>query len=135
MSWPRKIFLESTALFPLGPRFENVDLAGLIKLRDILHFELIVADVSWREYVRRREKEIRDCLNKITQCRNDLVKHGQSVADLDNAHQRAVDYSMALPGHFLGMAKNLEITILPLSANAPPSTAWVARSHPVISAA
>ena len=64
MNWPRKVFLESNALFRLGPRLENVDFAKLLERRDDLGFEL----VSWREFLRRREKEVRDCLTKIKQC-------------------------------------------------------------------
>jgi len=70
MNWPRKVFLESNALFRLGPRLENVDFAKLLERRDDLGFEL----VSWREFMRRREKEVGDCLTKIKQCRADLAK-------------------------------------------------------------
>ena len=44
MTWPRKVFLESTALFRLGPELENVEFARLLQLRDHLQFELKVAE-------------------------------------------------------------------------------------------
>ena len=54
--WPRKVFPESTVLFRLGPRLENVEFAELLERRDQLGFELMVSEVSWREFLRRVRK-------------------------------------------------------------------------------
>lgn len=116
MSWPDKVFLESTALFQLGARLENVELAELIRLRDHLSFELAVAEVSWREYLRRREKEVRDCLAKLRQCKSELVKHGQPVTDLEQAEQNVSKYLDNIRDSFLQKAKSLKIAIVPTAA-------------------
>jgi hypothetical protein len=114
MTWPRKIFLESTALFQLGPRLENVELANLQEVRNILKFELFVSEVSWREYLRHRSKEIRGCLARIRSCSEELAQHGQPVAGLEQAEQRATEYLNVLADHFQEKARNSGITILPL---------------------
>ena len=48
MSWPRRVFVESTALFQLGPRLENVDFARLLEMRDKLGIELCTTEVTRR---------------------------------------------------------------------------------------
>lgn len=116
MTWPRKVFLESTVLFRLGPRLENVEFAELLQLRDNLGFELSVAEVSWREYLRRREKEIRDCVAKIRQCRADLAKHDQGSVELEQAEQKALAHFRNVSEYFSTKAQNLGITILPMAS-------------------
>ena len=111
--WPRKVFLESTVLFRLGPQLENVDFAELLQIRDLLKFELIVAEVSWREYLRRRHKEVRDCVARIRQCRADLAKHDQAGIDLEQAETKALAHIQNVSEHFLTKAQNLGITIVP----------------------
>jgi len=111
--WPRKVFLESTVLFRLGPRLENLEFAELLERRDSLGFELMVAEVSWREYLRRREKEIRDCVAKIRQCRADLAKHDQDISELEQAEQGVSAHLRNIREHFAAKAKSLQITIVP----------------------
>jgi hypothetical protein len=115
MNWPPKVFLESTALFRLGPRLENVEFAELLQLRDGLKFELSVAEVSWREYLRRREKEVRDCLAKIRQCRADLAKHDQASSELEQAEQKISAHLGNVSQYFSTKAQSLGITILPMA--------------------
>lgn len=111
--WPRKVFLESTVLFRLGPRLENLEFAELLERRDSLGFELMVAEVSWREYLRRREKEIRDCVAKIRQCRADLAKHDQEISELEQAEQGVSAHLRNIREHFAAKANSLQITIVP----------------------
>jgi hypothetical protein len=114
MTWPSKVFLESTALFRLGPRLENVEFAELLQFRDKLGFELSVAEVSWREYLRRREKEVRDCLARIRQCRVDLAKHDQASDELEQAGQKASAHLQNVSKYFSTKLQNLGVTILPM---------------------
>jgi hypothetical protein len=74
----------------------------------------MVAEVSWREYLRRREKEIHDCLARIRQCKSDLANHGQQVDDLEQVERNVTEYLNRLKAHFEEKAKRLEITILPV---------------------
>ena len=114
MTWPRKVFLESNALFRLGPHLENnVEFARLLQLRDALQFELVVAEVSWREYLRYREKEVRDCKVKIAQCRRDLARHDQAISELEQAEQKVADHLQNVSKYFSQRAKDLGIIVLP----------------------
>jgi hypothetical protein len=114
MLLPRKVFLESNILFKLGPRLENVDFVELLQLRDSLKFDLSVAEVSWREYLRQREKEIRECLARIRQCRGDLSKHDQQSDELEKAEEKVLVHLGNLARHFGAKAQNLGITVVPL---------------------
>ena len=111
MTFPLKLFLESTALYSLGPRIENVDFAQLLEFRDVFKFELNVAAVSWREYLRYREKEIRDCVERIKQCRSELRKHDQRSDELETAEKKVSSYLSGVQQVFAMRARNLRITI------------------------
>ena len=115
MTWPSKVFLESTALFRLGPELENVEFARLLQLRDHLQFELKVAEVSWCEYLRRREKEVRDCVAKIRQCKADLAKHDQATNELEQAEQKALAHFRSVREYFSSKAQKLGIVIVPMA--------------------
>src|SRR5437763_9885333 len=117
--WPRKVFLESTALFRLGSRLENVEFAELQRFRKDLEVELIVAEVSWREYLRRREKEARDSVAKIKQCRSDLAKHDQIYDELEEAEKRAQAHLQNVSQHFLTKMQSFRIAIAPTPAIDP----------------
>lgn len=74
----KKVFLETNALYALGPTLENVDLAQLQEQRNVLEFKLLIAETSWREYLRHRQRELSDCLTKNRQSRSLLEKHVES---------------------------------------------------------
>src|SRR5216684_6685764 len=78
MSWPRKVFLESTALFQLGPRLENVDFARLLEMRDNLSIELYTTEVNFREYLRFRKRETSQARSRILLANQELGKYGQN---------------------------------------------------------
>jgi hypothetical protein len=81
MTWPRKIFIESTALFQLGPRLENVDFANLLNLREMVQFELFISDVNFREYLRFRKKELQQTRNRLQDASRDLDKYSQNYPE------------------------------------------------------
>lgn len=114
VTWPRKIFIESTALFQLGPRLETVDSAELLGLQKVLKFELFVSEVSWREYLRERKREIQHSLRTIAQVRAELLKHRQPVVEIDSAEQKIQEYMDRLESDFREKAGELGMQILPV---------------------
>ena len=75
-----------------------------------------MAEVSWREYLRRREKEVQDCLAKIKQSRRDLAKHEQASDELALAEQKTSAHLQNVSKYFAARFQNLGITILPTTA-------------------
>jgi hypothetical protein len=65
MSWPRKVFLESTALFQLGNKLEKPEFAKLLERREHLKFDLLVSEVSWAEYIRQRVEKMDELAGSI----------------------------------------------------------------------
>src|SRR5258708_1374257 len=57
-NWPRKVFLESTALFQLGSKLQKPEFAKLNERREYLKFDLFVSEVSWAEYIRQRRDKL-----------------------------------------------------------------------------
>src|SRR5215472_11525760 len=114
MTLPRKIFIESTALFQLGPGLENVDSAELLGLRELLKFELFVSEVSWREYIRDRQRDIKRSLDKLETAKAELLKYEQPVTTIDSLAHKVYDYMIESEYHFGQKAEKLKINILPL---------------------
>jgi len=50
MNWPRKVFLESAALFQLGSKLQTPEFAKFVERQEYLNFDLLVSEVSWAEY-------------------------------------------------------------------------------------
>jgi hypothetical protein len=114
VSWPRKVFIESTALFQLGPRLENVDFARLLKLREILGFEICVSDVNFREYVRFRKREIRQIRSRLQEVISTLEKYGQNYSEFEPILKQLDSFLTTIDKHFEERFKALGIKILPL---------------------
>ena len=114
MAWPRKIFIESTALFQLGPRLETVDLAKLLEISADLQIGLYASEVTWQEYLRARKEEVRACLNRIRQSKVDLGKYGQTIEELAVAEGKVHAFFQDLEAHFSERAKQLGLSILSL---------------------
>src|ERR1700761_6873658 len=94
MNWPRKVFLESTALFQLGSKLETPEFAKLLERQENLKFDLLVSEVSWAEYTRQR-KDMIECLAKeIDGIGRRLREWGQNIENLATTHSEL--------GHFLG---------------------------------
>ncbi len=117
MSVPRKIFLESTALFQLGPRLENADLARLLEIRASTPFEILIAEVSWMEFLRHRKTEVAESIDKVRTIANALQKHGASLDQIGHAEQALQDYLARIGEHFHEKAEALGFRIVPLPDN------------------
>jgi len=83
MNWPRKVFLESTALFQLGSKLQKPEFAKLKERREILKFDLFVSEVSWAEYIRQRA-------DKIDELACDIKSIGTRLGEWDLDHQNVV---------------------------------------------
>ncbi len=114
MNWPRKVFLDSTALYQLGLRLENVDLAKLMELRDSLEFKILIPEIAWREYLRQRKKQILACLEKVRQVKNTLQEVDQGVDELTAGEKRICAYQAEFETGFNEKAAALGLTISPL---------------------
>jgi hypothetical protein len=110
----RKIFLETNSLFSLGPKLENVDLANLQELRKILGFEILVAETSWREYLRHRQRELSDCLTRNRQNRSMLEKHGETLELCDQSQQQIKQSLATLDQRYKEKAVAAGLAIVPL---------------------
>jgi hypothetical protein len=119
MTWPRKIFIESTALFQLGPRVENVDLARLIELRDFVSARLYVTEVNWLEYLRFRKRDLRDVRNRLVSAKKDLGKYGLSPEEIDPILNQIDSLLDCLEAHFRDKFQSLGIHILPVTSIDP----------------
>jgi PIN domain len=113
---PRFIFLESTALFQLGPRFENVDFEKLIELKDSAGFRLLVSEISWQEYIRNRKKEISVFIDSCAKVERLLERHEMSIAEIPLARSEAADYLSAIDSHFRQRATKRGIEIVPMAS-------------------
>ena len=114
MSSPTKIFLESTALFQLGPRLDNADLAQLLAMRDSTPFDVLIAEVSWMEYLRHRKAEVRRCLDKLRPIANELNNHGVELSELSQAEQALQTYLKRIDAHYGQKAEAAGFHIVPL---------------------
>jgi hypothetical protein len=110
----KKIFLETNSLYTLGPKLENVDLAKLQDLGKSLGFELLVAETSWREYLRHRRKELSDCLNRNRQNRNMIEKHGEPVQLFEQSHDHIAASLATLDERYTRKAAAVGLGILPV---------------------
>jgi hypothetical protein len=114
MAVPRKIFLETTALVQLGPRLENADLARLLEIRASSPFELLIAEVSWMEFLRHRKAEVSETLDKIRSVASTLQNHGTSLAQITRAEKSLQNYLARIGKHFGEKAAKLGFRIVPL---------------------
>jgi hypothetical protein len=112
----RKVFIESTSLFQLGPRLDRVDFAKLLDWRPAAGFELCVTEVSWLEFMRERKADVKAALDKLIQTRTTLAKYGQNVDFVDQAVERVTTYHANLDTAFAEKAKQQDILILPTAA-------------------
>jgi hypothetical protein len=84
ITWPRKIFFESTALFQLGSNLQKPEFAKLLERRDYLKFSILVSDVSWREYVRQRAEKIDELLSDVSAVKGRLSEWEQDTKEIHN---------------------------------------------------
>ena len=112
---PKCIFLESTALFSLGPRFENVDFEKLLELRESARFRVLVSEISWLEYLRKRKKEINIFLDSCAKVERILERQGKLIPEISHAHAKATDYLSAIDSHYRRRAAERRIEIVPMA--------------------
>jgi hypothetical protein len=114
MSWPRKVFLESTALFQLGPRLENVDFARLLEMRNNLGIELCTTEVNFREYLRFRKRETSQARSRILLANQELGKYGQNYAEFSTIVSQFDAFMSKIDETFQKKFQDMGIGILPL---------------------
>jgi hypothetical protein len=86
--FPKKLFIESSILFQLGPRLENVEFAKLLDIRGAAGFKTLVSEVSWLEYLRERKRELRVHLNATVNTQRTLDLHGKSISECVEACEK-----------------------------------------------
>lgn len=114
MSWPRRVFLESTALFQLGPRLENVDLARLLEMRDKLGIELCTTEVNFREYLRFRRRETSQARSRIARANQELENYSQDYGEFDAILGRFDAFTSTMDKTFEKKFQEMKIGVLPL---------------------
>jgi hypothetical protein len=114
MSWPRRVFLESTVLFQLGPRLENVDLARLLEMRDKLGIELCTTEVNFREYLRFRKRETSQARSRIVRANQELENYAQNYGEFDTILGRFDAYTSTMDKTFEKKFQEMGIGVLPL---------------------
>ena len=101
MPSPTRIYLETTALVPLGSKFENVDFEKLLELRASARFCLFVSEISWLEYVRKRKRDLSFFVDACSKAEKVLEKHGKSIPEVRLAAERSTEYLRNLDTHFV----------------------------------
>jgi len=108
------VFLETNALYSLGPRLENVDFATLQAFCKLLNVDLLVAETSWQEYLRHRKKELSDCLSRNKQNHSMLEKHSQTVELVDKTHEQISESLRTLNERNGQMAQAIGLKVVPV---------------------
>jgi hypothetical protein len=109
----KKVFIESTALFQLGPRLDRVDFSKLLEYRPAADFDLYVSEVSWLEYLRERKAEIKTVLDKLRQAKSELDKHGQGTEIVEQGSDKVRTYLENIEAKYAEKAKLQGIVIVP----------------------
>lgn len=86
MNWPRKVFLESTALFQLGSKLQKPELAKLTERQEYLKFELLVSEASLAEYIRQRVDKVDALARDLRSIGTRLGEWDQSPEDILASH-------------------------------------------------
>ncbi|HEV2297875.1 MAG TPA: PIN domain-containing protein [Candidatus Acidoferrales bacterium] len=110
----KKVFIESSVFWQLGPRLENVDFANLLEIQKSAGFELFVSVVTWLEYLRERKKELNRYLPSSQNILRILDQHRKSIPEYAIAFERTKAYLEAIDAHYRPRAAELGINILPL---------------------
>ena len=113
--YPKKVFLESSVLWQLGPTLENVEFAHLLEIKKSIRFETFVSEVSWLEYLRERKREIRKHLESSVGVRKALEQQGKSVPEFAEAFQKTTAYLDNIDAHYRVRAAERGIQIIPLA--------------------
>lgn len=112
--WPRVIFVDSNALYPLGPQFEHADFAELLDLRKYLGFDLLIPEVCWLEFLRQRRLEIDDYLQKSKKYQSLFRRLGLETKHFIESDKLISTFAEHLEEHFLAKAKDSGMAVIPL---------------------
>ncbi len=97
---PKRIYLDSNALYRLGPRLENVDFEKLLELQAAAGFALFVAKPSWLEYLRWRKREVLEFLEPCRRVDRVLDKQGVSIPEVGTAREKVEEYLLRISSHY-----------------------------------
>jgi hypothetical protein len=114
MNWPRKVFLESTALFQLGSKLQKPELAKLVERREYLKCELLVSEVSWAEYVRQRVDKIDALTRDLQTIGSRLGEWDQNPQNILTTHTELGQFRETIGSLYEQRAKEAGIQILTL---------------------
>lgn len=107
--WPRVVFVDSNALYPLGANFEHVDFAELLDVRKYLRFDLLVPHVCWLEFLRKRRLEIDDYLQKSKKYQSLFRRLGLETKQFVESDELLATFAEHLDDYFLEKLKPLAI--------------------------
>jgi hypothetical protein len=109
--YPRKIFVESSLLFQLGPRLEHVEFANLLEVGRSVNCQTFVSEVSWMEYLR----EVGKLLDSSAAAHKSLDHQGKSIPEFVDAFLKTNAYLKDIDSHFRSKAAERGIEIIPLA--------------------
>jgi len=110
----QRVYIESTALFQLEPTLEKVDFEKLLQLRGAAGFRVLVAEVSWLEYIRKQKAELSVFRESCAKMERHLEKHDKSIPEVATARAQIENYLTKLDKHFRARAVQKGIDIIPL---------------------
>src|SRR5487761_23431 len=113
-NWPRVIFVDTNALYSLGPQFEQVDFANLLELRKYLDFEISVPRVSWLEFLRHRRVALEAFIHYNNKHRSHFRKLELEMKHLVESENVITTFAKRIDEHFQAKADGCGIKVLPL---------------------
>jgi hypothetical protein len=116
MSLPRKVFLESTALFQLGSKLQKPEFAKLLERREYLKFDLLVSEVSWAEYIRQRADKIDELARDIKSVGARLGEWNQDLQNINTTLMQLGEFRKGVGDLYEKRAKETGIQILGIPA-------------------
>lgn len=111
---PKKVFIETSALYQLGSKLEKPEFAELAKRRELLEIELLVAEVSWSEYIRQRRDMLDDLAADLDSAVHRLSNWGLDCKLVKNSCSEVDQFHKELDTFYAAFAKGVGIQILPL---------------------
>jgi hypothetical protein len=114
MEWPRKVFLESTALFQQGSKLQKPELAKLKERQGNLKFDVLVSEVSWAEYVRQRADKLNELAGDLKSVSTRLVDWNQDSQGVIAAQAKLLEFRKDIGKLYANKATDAGINILDL---------------------
>jgi predicted nucleic acid-binding protein len=115
MSWPKRIFLDTTVLYKLGSRPEtNVDLAKLLELARIFKIEVSIPIIAWKEYLRHRRKELESARSHLAAAIRELEKYADDLSSYALLADEINKLDENLEARFKDKADEIGLTLVAL---------------------